>query len=222
MLGSIRRPWALLALVVALSAVLLSRAPSASENDDGHHVQGKNNTVLFLANSNHGYSNVHLATSYALLENHPSVKLHFGTFEKMRARIHRVSQAGANVSPNAQPISFNLLPSAEYLDAVAARGIMAPGDIVIPPGLAGSRYMSKNLRWILSPWLQEDHLVIYRRCKELIEEIDPAVVVLDPMFRPAVEAVQDANRLYAILSPNTVEAFVSLQPWGKWLWKYPA
>lgn len=119
--------WALVALVAALAAVLLSRAPAASESDGPYQVQGQNNTVLFLANSNYGYSNVHLATAYALLEKHPSTKLHFGTFEKMRARIHRVEQAGASASPGAQPISVHLLPSDEYVNALAARGVLAAG-----------------------------------------------------------------------------------------------
>ena len=221
MFNAIRRPLAVLALLATLIAVFISRTPSAKSDDLYDQVQGKNNTVLFLVNSNYGYSNVHLATAYSLMENHPSIKLHFGTFETMRAKIQRVEQAGVGASPGAPPISFHNMPSDEYLVARVARGIMAPGDMLIPPGLAGGRYLAKNLRWIFSPWLEDDHLAIYRRCRELIDEIDPSLVVLDNMFRPAMEATQDANRLYAVISPNTLEVSMSVQPWGKWLWKYP-
>lgn len=222
----IRHPWTFLALLTALTAVILSKSQSASTSDDLYNqVQGKNNTILFLVNSNHGYSNVHLATAYALLEKHPSVELHFGTFEKMRSRVERVSKTGASASasPSAQPISFHVLPSDDYLTALAAQGVHSTAEnMIVPPGLVGSRYQAKNLRWIFSPWAQEDHLAIYRTCRELIDEIDPALVVLDPIFRPAIEATQDTNRLYTVLSPMTFEVFFTDQPWGKWLWKFPA
>lgn len=224
MFESIRRRWAFLALLATLTAIFLSKSQSADPSDNLYNqVEGRNNTVLFFVNSNHGYSNVHLATAYALLEKHPTVKLHFATFEKMRSRVKRVEMAGAGVSPGAQPISFHLLPADEYITALAARGVHSTAEnMIVPPGLAGSRYLDKSLRWIFAPWTAEDHLAIYRACRELIDEIDPAVVVLDPIFRPAAEATQDANRLHTTLSPNSFEQFLAVQPWGKWLLRYPA
>ena len=224
MFESIRRRWALFALLATLTAIILSKSQTAGPSEDLYNqVQGRNNTVLFFVNSNHGFSNVHLATAYALLEKHPTVKLHFATFEKMRLRVERVEKAGAAVSPDAQPISFHLLPADDYITALAARGVHSTVEnMIVPPGLAGTQYRDKSLRWIFAPWTAEDHLAIYRACRGLIDEIDPAVVVLDPLFRPAAEATQDANRLYTTLSPNSFEHFLADQPWGKWLWKYPA
>ena len=222
MLEAIRRPLALIALIAALAAVFLSRGDSTGDQGTYDKVQGENNTVLFLVNANHGYTNVHLATAYTLLEQHPAVKLHFGTFEKMRERVKRIEESGALANPEAQEVPFHLMPVAmDYVDAIRSHGIMTPDEMIVPPGLEGNRYLSKNFRWIFAPWLQEDHLAMYRRCRELIDEIDPSLVVLDPMFRPAMEAAQDARRLYAMLSPMTLEEFITLQPWGKWIWKYP-
>ena len=221
MLETIRRPLVLSPLHAALAAALLSRSPSAGHGDLYDKVQGKNNTVLFLVNANHGYTNVHLATAHTLLERHPSVKLHFGTFEKMRERVRRIEESGARANPEAQGVPFHLMPAEDYVDALRTHGIMSLEEMIVPPGMAGNRYLSKNFRWIFSPWLQDDHLAIYRRCRELIDEIDPSLVVLDPMFRPAREAVADAKRLYAVVSPMTLEEFLTNQPWGKWIWKYP-
>lgn len=221
MLGAIRRPLVLIALIAALAAVFFSRGNSAGDPSVYDKVQGKNNTVLFLVNANHGYTNVHLATAYALLEQHPSVKLHFGTYEKMRGRVRRIEESGAQANPEAQDVPFHLMPAADYIDALRVHGIMSPEEMIVPPGLEGNRYLSKNFRWIFSPWLKEDHLAIYQRCRELIDEVDPSLVVLDPMFMPAREAAQDAKRLYAVLSPMTLEEFITKQPWGRWIWKYP-
>ena len=224
MLRLLRRPWAVFAVLATLTAVLLSREQSSTTSDDDlyNQVQGKNNTVLFLVNSNYGYSNVHLATAYALLERHPDVKIHFGSYERMRPRVQRVEAAGASVNPAAQPISFHLLPADEYTVALAARGVHSTIDnMIVPKGLAGNRILTKTLRWIFAPWLQEDHLAIYRATRELIDEIDPAVVVLDPVLRPATEAAKDANRLHAVISPMTLEYFITDQPWGQFFWKYP-
>ncbi|SPO06230.1 uncharacterized protein DNG_08919 [Cephalotrichum gorgonifer] len=224
MLQAIRRPLALLALVGALGAILLSYLTNNKELENHlfKQVQGKNNTVLFLSNSNLGYSNVHLATAFALLEKHPSVKIHYGMFEKLRPRVERVSEYGKRANPAAQPISIHLLHSEEYIVALKTRGVDPESSLITGPGWAGGAFFHRNFRWVLSPWLQEDHLDIYRDCADLINTIDPAVVVLDPILRPAIEATQDADRLYAVLSPNTFETFLKYQPWAKWLWKFPA
>lgn len=75
----------------------------------------------------------------------------------------------------------------------------------------------------LDPWNQEDHLALFRHISKLIEDVDPAVVVLDTMFSPAIEATRAANRLHAFITPNMlVDNFPDKQPWLGMLWKYPA
>lgn len=225
MLKSIRRrPWAIPALLALLIPVFLSRSSSSGGDRELYsHVQGRNNTALFFVNSNYGFSNVHLATAYALMEKHPEVKLHFASHGRTGPRLQRVEEAGLAANPAAQPIPMHLLPSEDY--EVTLRKVVdgfGVGDIMVPPGVAGVLYQVENLWKILAPWNREDHLAIYRRCRELIDEIDPSVVVMDPMFKPAIEAVRDANRLYAIVSPITFEHFIPDQPWLKGLWKYPS
>ncbi|KAI0153280.1 hypothetical protein GGR57DRAFT_492380 [Xylariaceae sp. FL1272] len=57
----------------------------------------------------------------------------------------------------------------------------------------------------------------------IIDDINPAVVVIDTLFRPALDATRDKNRLHAIISPNTlIEDFPADQPLDKMFWKYPA
>lgn len=223
---SIPRPWAILALLATVVAVFLSRSgssPAGSERELYSHVQGKNNTALFLVNSNYGFSNVHLATAYALMEKHPEVKIHFASHGRAIPRVKRVEEAGMAANPAAQPVPMHLLPGVDYEVALREGGIegFTEDALGIPPGLAGITYKVENLWRILAPWEPADQLAIYRRCRELIAEIDPAVVVVDPLFDLAIGAVRDTNRLYIVLSSLTLEHFITNQPWLKGLWKYP-
>lgn len=165
---------------------------------------------------------MHLATAFALAEKDADVSIHFGTFEKMRGRIGRIEAAARERNPAARPIGFHQLPSSDYLDALNARDIMTLDNMITPPRLEGNKHFSRNFRWIFAPWTDDEHLAIYKRCVELIEAIDPSLVVLDPMFRPAMEATQDQNRMYTVVSPNTFEIFIMDQKWGKMFWKYPS
>ncbi|KAI9147504.1 Glycosyltransferase buaB [Paramyrothecium foliicola] len=74
----------------------------------------------------------------------------------------------------------------------------------------------------MSPWSHEDHWLLYKQISDLILKIDPTVVVLDPMFRPAVDAARNLDRLRAILCPNALtDDFLYAQSHGAVFWKYP-
>lgn len=66
------------------------------------------------------------------------------------------------------------------------------------------------------------NLSFYQSIFEPIEEIDPAVIAIDPWFAPALDAVQKWGGKYVIISPNSlVDQFGRMQPRGEALWKYP-
>lgn len=57
---------------------------------------------------------------------------------------------------------------------------------------------------------------------EIIDQVDPSLVLLDIFFRPGLDAARDRKRLHAFVVPNIpVDVFPLHQPFGKWLWKYP-
>ncbi|KAK4120628.1 glycosyltransferase family 1 protein [Parathielavia appendiculata] len=63
---------------------------------------------------------------------------------------------------------------------------------------------------------------IYHQCVELIEELDPALVVVNFAFWPAMDAVQHLNRHHDVIStPALADIFAVQQPYGSSLWKYP-
>ncbi|KAH8881836.1 UDP-Glycosyltransferase/glycogen phosphorylase [Thozetella sp. PMI_491] len=214
---------AIIAVLVAVLPRLLSQPSPPFE-----HVQGRNNTVLFLALEHNGLSNVHLATTQALLEQYPDIKVHFASYPKLAKKLPRLTSFAQRREPKAQEVSFHLLVGLSYFEAIKLHGEdFADEDghlsSVQPPGLAGVKQLARSMQRYLAPWSAEDHLALHDNIGKIIDEVDPAVVVLDTLFMPAIEATRGRKRLHAFITPNTLlENFVGEQPWLGMLWKYPA
>lgn len=185
-----RITYSIVALVVVLLAVLPALNRSQREQAETPlppRVSGQNNTVLFLTTEQHGSSNVHLATSFALLEHHPSVKVHYASFHAYANRVARISEAATRKHPAAQQIQFHQLPEPSFLTA----GILAGrrvADITHPPGYRGLSDAMRDMQIFMSPWSAEDHYTLYAAIMNILEEVDPAVVVLEAMLAPAFDA----------------------------------
>ncbi|KAH8655235.1 hypothetical protein BX600DRAFT_469359 [Xylariales sp. PMI_506] len=191
-------------------------------------VPGRKNTVLFLSNCEAGLSNTLVATAAALLERHPDVEVHFASFPTLGKKISRVSSYGLNQS--AQPgssrsdeIIFHPLTSAPSLKFASQDMDSDWSDFIHPPGLSGLKTQIWDLKSWMEPWGAEHHLALYREIRQLIDdEIDPALVVLDTFFRPAVDAARGSNRLHSLVSPNQlIDNFIAMQPRGTMMWKFP-
>ncbi|KIL95735.1 hypothetical protein FAVG1_00473 [Fusarium avenaceum] len=184
-------------------------------------LQGRNGTALFLVNEQHGLSNVHVATASALLENYPDIEVHFASFPRLKAKLERITQFAQKTNPEAH-IVFNQLQGPSMFDAHRNAGRTVMG-FLHPPGISGISHFCKELQFLICPWSAEEHFSIYNELKTVIDEVDPAVVVLDTVFIPAVEATREKNRQYAVITPNQViDNFITEQPYGSLFWKYPA
>ncbi|KAG5665551.1 hypothetical protein KAF25_009676 [Fusarium avenaceum] len=205
------------ALIAALS-IFLSR-PKLDLHPP--FVQGRNGTALFLVNEQHGLSNVHVATASALLKNYPDTEIHFASFPRLRAKLERIAQFAQKTNPEAH-IVFHQLQGPSMFDAHRNAGRTVMG-FLHPPGISGISHFCKELQFLICPWSAEEHFSIYNELKTVIDEVDPAVVVLDTVFIPAVEATREKNRQYAVITPNQViDNFITVQPYGSIFWKYPA
>ena len=216
------------AVLVALVAILLSlwssrqgAQPESALAAD--HVVGLNNTALFLVTGNAGLSNVHFATAQALLESHPDIQVHFASSDwSIATKLDRISSHARAKTPEASPIVFHELPGPSYVKACQDAGVQFT-DTIQPPGRRGAAKMCELLQVFVAPWTGEDHLAIYRAARGIIAEVEPAVTVLDTLFRPGIDAVRAARRVHAFVTPNTLaENFVAEQPYLSMLWKYPA
>ncbi|CAM1502543.1 Fc.00g045270.m01.CDS01 [Cosmosporella sp. VM-42] len=206
------------ASVIAILAILLGTRRGTPEPPP---IIGRNNTVLFITDSANGLSNVHLATSFALVERHPSIELHYASYERLALEVSRISATATAKNPAAKAIIWHELPGPDLTDSLN-RAWGGLKGIITPPGLEGIDKLTRDVQILLAPWEAEDHWKVYQAISQLIADLDPGVVVLDSIFRPAMEATRDLNRKNVVLSPNTLtDALAQKQPWGAMFWKYP-
>ena len=195
-------------------------AAGLSGHDDlGPYIQGRNRTILFLANCEHGLANVHVATAAAVLDNYPDLSVHYASFPCARDKIARVSNL-AGSGDNA--ITFHQLVGPSFEEAFGKLNGGGDGwSMIHPPGMKGlPRYVEELQQWF-APWDVEEHMSLYDQMGAVIDEVDPAVIVLDTLFRPGFDITRDRNRLHAIVTPNTLaDNFTWKQP--GFLWRYPA
>lgn len=204
------------ALLIMPLAYFLSHQASTQH---APYVQGRNKTVLFLTNSEHGLSNVHLATASAILENYPDIEVHFASFPTIEQKLERITSFAKIKSPHAKTIVFHNLTGLTFVQAIAREG----RSFISPPGWRGIGTLAKHIQLWISPWTFEDHVHLYKEIGGIIDEVDPAIIVLDSWFRPAIDATRKRNRQHAFVTPNTlIDHFLGIQPLWARFWKYPA
>jgi hypothetical protein len=91
-----------------------------------------------------------------------------------------------------------------------------------PPGVAGAIQSYRSIAQFAAAWSGEEHLRLYAAAASIIKDIDPTLVVLDPVFVPGIEACRHLEIKYVILSPNAMkDVLAQQQPRGAMFWKYP-
>jgi hypothetical protein len=220
------RKSALLAALVAGIGILvipLFRSGSdttAPKRRQFHH--GRNQSVLFLSNIEHGLANVVLATSHALLIHHSDIEVHYASFPSFKKHVSAISDSALRQSPGSNPITFHELKGPRYWHALNAHGHFI-SEMMHPPGLIGSTVFASAFPRYLAPWSGSQYLALYEQISQIIDEVDPALIALDLLLGPALDAAKEKNRSFAILSPNTLlDIAGQFQPWGSMFWKYPA
>jgi hypothetical protein len=212
----------LFAAIFGILAIFLSQNNSQNEPKKPIQWPGRNQTVLFMSNSAAGLANVLFATSHALISEYRELEVHFATFPPRAADISTISKS----SPKSKPIIFHSFKGQNYVDAIRAHshdGKEVIEQVINPPGLAGLSKLCENMQNFLMPWGAEEYLYLYHEALKVLEEVDPAIVAVDPLFGPGLDAIRATGRNHAIISPNSLkDNFADKQPWLSILWKYPA
>ena len=224
-----RRLFTTVAVVVVVFAALFAdlklRVLSNNKPIHSNYASGFNNTVLFLTNSQSGLSNVHLATAQSLIERHPSVHVHYASFPEMSAKIDRVSSLARLHDTSAPGITFHTISGQSYMEATArAIGLenLVTGWAEHKPGFKGHARRDDILRTAISPWVGEAFQYLHGEIQTLISEVHPAVIVLDTIFRPAIDATRVGSRRHVFIAPGSLSDDLAFeQPNGQGFWKYP-
>jgi Fe-S-cluster formation regulator IscX/YfhJ len=202
-------------LALSVSYFLSGTNPPA----DHPYIQGRNKTVLVISNSEHGLANVHLATASALLENYPDIDIHYASFSSIRKRLEKISSFARARTPVARDIVFHEIEGVTFAEAIMEEG----RNFILPPASAGMSSFADDFQLWISPWSAGDHMNIFHELSDIIDDVDPAVVVLDTWLRPAIDATRIKNRQHAFVTPNIVmDNFLGLQPLATRFWKFPA
>ncbi|KAJ2977828.1 hypothetical protein NQ176_g4155 [Zarea fungicola] len=175
----------LVAAATLFSVNLAPIRPSGSTS----YVTGRNNTALFIVSEGRGLNNVHLATSQSLLERHPDIQLHFVTYPKMKSKLAHLSKLMKARQPLANDIVFHPITSGrpyfEATDDVQPKfvegGLLS---VIVPPWLPVIQSLVSVMSKVFAPWKPEEHLAIYNQICNFIDDVDPAIVVLDTVFSP--------------------------------------
>ncbi|KAI1337305.1 UDP-Glycosyltransferase/glycogen phosphorylase [Xylariaceae sp. FL0016] len=214
---SYRRGAFITAVVSALVGILIAWQSQAAPEQLPDFVHGTDGTALFLTFSEPGQINVQLATAQAMLQNHPDVQIHFASFPSAAGKVARISRS----------IAFHELPGPDRIATMFGRMNCTTRSfeecLAHRPGWRGAALLAEQMELAMWTWTGEEHFAIYQRISEILEEVDPAVSVVDFAFRPAIDALKKTHRFYMIMSPLAVaDLFAVAQPCLSGLWKYPA
>lgn len=136
---------------------------------------GRKNVVLFVTSAHDGFANVHLATSHALSEKYPDLEVHYASFPDLKPKVDRVSAEHAS----SRPVVWHELPPPDVMTAYL-RYFGSIAGLMNVPGIKGAKRFVKDIQTAVAPWTAEEHWKIYKTIFDVIQEVDPAVVVLDP------------------------------------------
>jgi hypothetical protein len=163
-----------------------------------------------------------------MLVDYPDIEVHYASFKKLGKSVETVSNfALEQSSGHAKPIRFHALSGRTYAEAVRSH---SPNQDVDPvelalqrSGIKGISQLCNDMQTYLMPWSAPEYLDIYKDILRVLDEVDPIVVAVDPLFGPGLDAVRAHGRNHVVISPNSLkDNFGSMQPWGSFFWKYPA
>ncbi|KAL6706947.1 hypothetical protein ACN47E_004897 [Coniothyrium glycines] len=145
-------------------------------------------TILFFTNSELGQASVILAVA-AEVTRVAGSHVHLGSFAPL-----------AHIVP--EGVQFHCLPGPSMKQVLAISGIdFLPRH---RPGLFGaSKGFAEAYSRVLAPWDASDYFSIYDACRQLIQDLKPDLVVLDPILGAAYDATTSLKCRTIILSPNT-------------------
>lgn len=212
---------AIISAFVFLVGALLISSNYGEKEDTVAPVRGRNNTVLFVTSDHFGFCNVHLATAFALLEKQPDVKVHYASISALESRVKGISARARQRDPTASDIAFHHLPGSP-IRALSESISTKYEDDTHKPGVKGIGKLAYIIPKTICPWDADEYYQIYKAIVSTIDEVDPAIIVLDMFFLPGLDATRDRGRLHAIVTPNLLaDLMPATQPPHTFLWKYP-
>jgi hypothetical protein len=176
---------------------------------------------LLLSNADPGLGNVVLAATYSLLTEHPDIEVHYGTFPALKNSLEEIKKYSQINVEKAGKLETHYFKGLDHRECLYKR-LGSMEGLLHRPGVAGLSRICNMVHDFAIIWDKEDYLGVYNEVSALIEKVDPAIIAVEPLFGPALDAIQNSKRRLAIVSPNALQDNIAKnQPYLSMFWKYP-
>lgn len=197
-----------------------------NQRDQGYttHKQIKTmKKILFLANSEHGQTNIVLALTHELIL-HPDIDIHIASFPALRKRVDKLLHDNApryrekDIS-TASRVHFHEVRGPSNTDVFLRTGKRGAFH---PPGASGAVLGFKSLIEDIWGWNEEEYVDVYNSCLDILGQVNPDLVVVDFFFLQGRDAAHNMGHTAVLMNTTSLSHIVlGLQKHSSPLWKYP-
>lgn len=176
--------------------------------------------VLFLANSEHGQTNIILAITHELLVR-GDVDVHIGSFPALEKRVEKLLTDNSSSYDNSfrDRVHFHPVRGPSNTDVFIRTGKRGAFH---PPGYQGSVLGFKSLIEDIWGWTEEEYVDVYSSCVDIVKSVQPSVIAADFFFLQGRDAAYNTGYTAILINTTSLSHIVlGLQPNSSPLWKYP-
>ena len=162
--------------------------------------------ILFLTSSEYGQANVILAVAYELLLLE-QYEIHIASFAPLAKRIPDLNRLAS--CSNGIPAVFHTVAGPSAMES-----LLAKDEYIGPfrPGIKGAVDTYRiTLPAMATSWDGPEYMVGYESCLKIIREVDPDILVIDPLMSQGLEVCNVLSRNCIVLSPNTFKDILAKQ-----------
>ncbi|KAJ5083257.1 hypothetical protein N7456_012684 [Penicillium angulare] len=170
--------------------------------------------VLFLTNCELGQCNVAIAVAEEFILR-DKFTVHIASFRPLAELIEKINRKSAS----SKPAIFHEIYGPCMEDLAVRSGV---GLITHKPGVLGTIEGFQKVNRAMSSWTPQEYKRASERCVDILKEVQPDVIVLDPILHVGLEACRGFTSRLVVLWPVPLKDVVILnQPRAKALWQYP-
>ncbi|KAL0058554.1 hypothetical protein AAF712_014766 [Marasmius tenuissimus] len=167
--------------------------------------------ILVFTYDDYGQANPMLSIVHELAVMQPDIELHVASFKPLDKRLPHlqslIDRERARRDPNSSltPTKDIVFHACKGISNMQDFGLHSGGmkELPHPGGLRGCFRTTKNLDYLVAPLDGPEYLESFVQCRELIEEeVQPEIVVVDILFRPALDACRALNQRFVVM--NTI------------------
>ena len=170
--------------------------------------------ILFLTNSELGQCNIALAVAEEFLRR-GEFHVHVASFHPLQELVNDLS----NRVEGADPANFHEIWGPSMTDLAIRSDV---GLLCHKAGVSGAIRGFQKVCRALSAWTPSEYGRAYRSCLDILDKVQPTVVVVDPILHVGLDACRSIKTPIVVLWPVPLKDVVVLdQPKAGVLWKHP-